>query len=623
MKPLQFSSAAELFDFIQDKKNDVEILACIISNLLGGFFKCFFYVPEISLAKLENGFPFDGSSIKLCSDAEVSDFYIKADVSTCFIEKCDGRNMLNVLCDIKRYNGLDYYKCPRTILKKTCTFVKKENIADTVYIGNEIEFFIFDKVNFGLDDYDSYFKVYDRESFSCKNCCNGYSCASNAEHATTSSLAYLGNITTNDDSKKVKKKCGYFSTDPYDTSNMIKLRICRILNSLNIHVQKYHHEVSTSQHEISLKYFDAVKNADNLIITKQVIKSTVHNFNRTATFMPKPLVSDNGSGLHCNISLWKDNKNIFFADDPSTFFLSKEAFYFMNGIIRHAKALQAFCNSTVNSYKRLVPGFETCQKLFYSFGSRNAVIRLCMINYDNPNEKRIEFRLPDYANSPHLVLAAIILAGYDGIKSKEQPLVPFESKDNNFLISSIFSKYVENTQNFKTVTHALEGYDTIHEVKKNPEFVDFFSCKEPESICFSLEESLDALEKDHAFLTRDGIFTEVRLTVMRGSAQFRIFPAHTYSLAYALYLHRLFTPFVYTVRLHRSFTPFVYTVCLHRLFTPFVYTVYLHRLFTPFLCPLFSPTQEVIEEYIKFKRDEIAAYRRNVTPYDYYLYYDC
>ncbi|ANQ07258.1 Phosphoglycerate kinase [Plasmodium coatneyi] len=540
MKPLQFSSAAELFDFIQDEKNDVEILACILSNLLGGFFKCFFYVPEISLAKLENGFPFDGSSIKLCSDAEVSDFYIKVDVSTCFIEKCDGRNMLNVLCDIKRYNGFDYYKCPRTILKKTCNFVKKANIADTVYIGNEIEFFIFDKVNFSLDDYDSYLKVYDKESFSCKNCLNGYSFAGNADHGTAGSPTCAANVPANDDSKKVKKKCGYFATDPYDTSNMIKLQICRILNSLNIHVQKYHHEVSTSQHEISLKYFDAVKNADNLIITKQVIKSVVHNFNRTATFMPKPLASDNGSGLHCNISLWKNNKNIFFADDASTFFLSKEAFYFMNGIIRHAKALQAFCNSTVNSYKRLVPGFETCQKLFYSFGSRNAVIRLCMINYDNPNEKRIEFRLPDYANSPHLVLAAIILAGYDGIKTKEQPLVPFESKDNNFFISSIFSNYVENTQNFKTLTHALEGYETIHDVKKNPEFVDFFTCKEPESICFSLEESLDALEKDHAFLTRDGIFTE-----------------------------------------------------------------------------------EVIQEYIKFKRDEIAAYKRKITPYDYYLYYDC
>ncbi|SBS90972.1 glutamine synthetase, putative [Plasmodium ovale curtisi] len=542
-KSVCFSSAGEVFEYINDEKNDIEIVACIISNLLGSFFKCFFYVSEISESKLENGFPFDASSIKLCSDTEVSDFYIKADFDTCYIEECNGRNVLNVLCYIKRYNGFDYYKCPRTILKKACDFVKQEGVADTVCMGNEIEFFIFDKVNYSLDDYNSYVKVYDRESFSCKNnIAEIY--GSNVLSKTDSFKEQLNNTNNdgliNDDSKKVKKKCGYFATDPYDTSNLIKLKICRTLNDLNINVQRYHHEVSTSQHEISLKYFDAVKNADNLLITKQVIKTTVHAFNRTATFMPKPLVNDNGNGLHCNISLWKNKKNIFFSNDPSTFFLSKESFYFMNGIIKHAKALQAFCNSTINSYKRLVPGFETCQKLFYSFGSRSAVIRLSLLNYSNPSEKRIEFRLPDYVNSPHLIMAAIILAGYDGIKSKEQPLVPFESKDGKFYISSIFSNYIQDTDKFETLTHALSDYTNVHNIKENPEFVNFFKCKEPENISFSLAESLDALEKDHDFLTVNNVFTK-----------------------------------------------------------------------------------ELIEEYIKFKREEVASYNKIVNPYDYLMYYGC
>ncbi|SBT87879.1 glutamine synthetase, putative [Plasmodium malariae] len=547
MKSICFSSNADLFEYITNKTNNVEILACIISNLLGSFFKCFFYVSEISLKKLEDGFPFDASSIKLCSDTEVSDFYIKVDFSTCYTEECDDRIVLNVLCDIKKYNGSDYYKCPRTILKKTCEFMKKENIADTVCVGNEIEFFIFDKVNYNLDEYNSYMKVYDRESFSCKNDLsdiyrNSDSIINKSEPSSYKEYCRIprNDGLINDDSKKLKKKCGYFATDPYDTSNMIKLRICRALNDLNINVQRYHHEVSTSQHEISLKYFDALKNADNLFITKQIIKTTVHAFNRTATFMPKPLVSDNGNGLHCNISLWKNNKNIFFIDDPSTFYLSKESFYFMNGIIKHARALQAFCNSTMNSYKRLVPGFETCQKLFYSFGSRSAVIRLSLINYSNSSEKRIEFRLPDYVNSPHLVIAAIILAGYDGIKSKEQPLVPFESKNEDFFISNIFANYVQNPQNFQTLTHALKDYNTFHDIKDNTDFRNFFRCNQPENICFSLAESLDALEKDHEFLTVNGIFKK-----------------------------------------------------------------------------------EMIQEYIKFKREEIVSYNKYVSPYDYHLYYDC
>ncbi|SBT33582.1 glutamine synthetase, putative [Plasmodium ovale wallikeri] len=488
MKSVCFSSAGEVFKYINDEKNDIEIVACIISNLLGSFFKCFFYVSEISESKLENGFPFDASSIKLCSDTEVSDFYIKADFDTCYIEECNGRNVLNVLCYIKRYNGFDYYKCPRTILKKACDFVKQQGVADTVCMGNEIEFFIFDKVNYSLDDYNSYVKVYDRESFSCKNnIAEIY--GSNVLNKTESFKEHLNNANNdgliNDDSKKVKKKCGYFATDPYDTSNLIKLKICRTLNDLNINVQRYHHEVSTSQHEISLKYFDAVKNADNLLITKQ-------------------------------------------------------SFYFMNGIIKHAKALQAFCNSTINSYKRLVPGFETCQKLFYSFGSRSAVIRLSLLNYSNPSEKRIEFRLPDYVNSPHLIMAAIILAGYDGIKSKEQPLVPFESKDGQFYISSIFSNYIQDADKFGTLTHALSDYTSVHNIKENPEFVNFFKCKEPENISFSLAESLDALEKDHDFLTVNNVFTK-----------------------------------------------------------------------------------ELIEEYIKFKREEVASYNKIVNPYDYLMYYGC
>lgn len=574
MKSMNFANEEDILSFIKDEKNNVEIVACIISNILGGHYKSFFYVHDITLYKLKTGFPFDASSIELCSDVDVSDFYMKLDVGTCWIEEFEGKNIINALADIKTYNGKDYFKCPRTILKKTCEFVKKCGLFDTIYIGNEVEFFIFDKINYSMNEYDMYLKVFDRESLGCKNNSTGNNVAdfsvitynkiqqsdaipnsssSTVTTNTSSSPVFVKSCSPNniildgtytnsyveDDSKKVNRKAGYFRASPKDSSNLIKYQICRILNNLNIIVQRYHHEVSASQHEISLKYFDALKNADNVYITKHIIRDVAHKFNRTVTFMPKPFTNDNGSGFHCNISLWKDNKNIFYSDNPSTFFLSKECFYFMNGIIKHAKALQAFCNSTVNSYKRLVPGFETSQKLFYSFGSRSAVIRLPLIDYNAPDYKRIEFRLPDMANSPHLCFAAIILAGYDGMKSKQKPLPPLEYKQGKFYISNIFTKYAENAKDFESIKHALKDYCDSYDLTENNEYKDFFTCHAPEDISFSLEESLSALEKDYQFLTVENIFTE-----------------------------------------------------------------------------------EMIREYIQFKRDEITAYSRQVTPNDYHLYFN-
>ncbi|VWU52761.1 glutamine synthetase, putative, partial [Hepatocystis sp. ex Piliocolobus tephrosceles] len=543
-KPLSFTDASEVFEYIKDEKNHIHFVACIITNVLGQFFKCFFDVHEISLDKLKNGFSFDASSIKLYADTGFSDFCMKIDFETCFLETSNGTNVLNFLCYVKNYNGYDYYKCPRTIIKNACLFIKKEGIADNVYIGNEIEFFIFDKIKYNLDDYNMYLKIYDRESYNCKNELNelyehkqfnnyikdkNISCffngnvknSSHIQHDNNSSLIYGNNplftniCLTDNDGKKIKKKSGYFSADPCDTSNIIKIQICCKLKNYNISVEKYHHEVSTSQHEISLKYHTAQKNADVLLITKQVIKETVNSFNRIVTFMPKPLMHENGNGLHCNISLWKNGNNIFYQNDSSTFFLSKEAFYFINGIVKHAKSLQAFCNATINSYKRLVPGFETCQKLFYSFGSRLAVIRLSLINYNNSAEKRIEFRLPDYSNSPHLVLAAIILAGYDGMKTKEPPLVPLECINDDFCISSIFKDYVQPPYTFEIINHALQDYHKFHDLKYNQEFTDFFKSYEPECISFSMEESLDALEKDHDFLLVDNIFSEEYIAYKR------------------------------------------------------------------------------------------------------------
>lgn len=547
MQSFIFKSAEDLLQFIKDEKNDVEIVACIITNLLGGFYKCFFYAKEINLHKIQNGFPFDASSIELCSDVEVSDFYMKLDYTSCWMERYNGKNILNALCDIKTFNGSDYFKCPRTILRKACDFIKKTGVADQICFGNEIEFFIFDKINYSVDEYNMYLKIYDGESFICKN--NTFkseawnkACYANISMASNNELPHEipYQSLTNDDSKKIKRKGGYFRTSPKDTSNLIKHKICRILNDLKIDVQRYHHEVSSSQHEISLKYFDVQKNADNLFISKQIIRHVVNQFNRTITFMPKPFTNDNGSGLHCNISLWKNGKNLFFRDNPATFYFSKECFYFMNGVIKHSKALQAFCNSTMNSYKRLCPGFETSQKLFYSYGSRIAVIRLSLIDYDNPSYKRIEYRLPDMANSPHIMFAAIILAGYDGLRNKEPPLPPLEHQNNKFFISSLFTNYVQNKHEFESITHVLKEYGETKNIKEDEQFKEFFKVKEPEDISFSLSESLDALEKDHDFLTRDGIFSE-----------------------------------------------------------------------------------EMIQEYIAYKREEISSFTKQVVPQDYHYYFDC
>lgn len=575
MKLLHFNNEEELFHFIKDEKNNIEMIAPTFSNLLGSYYKCLFYVNEVSIHKLNVGFPFDASSIELCADVEVSDFYMKVDVSCCWIEEFEGKNIVNVFADIKTFNGHDFIKCPRTILKKAYNFVKSCGLFDTIYFGNEVEFFIFDKINYSLDEHDMYLKIFDRESLGCKNVCtpgilaytplNSFSKKNDGVDAINSSsnngvtnlatakvaeekkgimntgmmeLSYVNNV-LEDQSKKINRKKGYLSMPPKDTSNLIKYKICEILNGLNIRVERYHHEVSASQHELSLKYFDVLKNADNLCITKQIVRNVVHGFNRTVTFMPKPLMNDNGTGLHCNISLWKDNKNIFFSDNPSTFYLSKECFYFMNGLLKHAKAIQAFCNGTMNSYKRLVSGFETTQKLFYSFGSRCAAIRLPLIDYNIPTYKRIEFRIPDCSNSPHLIFAAIILAGYDGLKSKEKPLPPLEYRMGKFYISDIFTKSVENASDFESIKHVLEDYFDNREFEKDDLYNNFFRCREPENVSTGLLESLDALEKDHDFLTVNNIFSK-----------------------------------------------------------------------------------EMIQEYIQYKREEINTYNKNVTPIDYHFYFN-
>lgn len=573
MKIQHFNNEEELFHFIKDEKNNIEMIAPIFCNLLGTYFKCLFYVNEVSLHKLNVGFPFDASSIDLCSEVDISDFYMKVDVSCCWIEEFEGKNIVNVFADIKTFNGHDFIKCPRTILKKAYSFVKSCGLFDTIYFGNEVEFFIFDQINYSLDEYDMYLKIFDRESLVCKNVCaqnilpypplntcskkhddvnvinnsnnNGVTTPKKVDVALEQNsimhteMMALSCLTVGDQSKKINRKKGYLAIPPKDTSNLIKYKICEILNSLNIKVERYHHEVSASQHELSLKYFDVLKNADNLCIVKQIIRNVVHRFNRTVTFMPKPLMNDNGTGLHCNISIWKDNKNIFFNDNPSTFYLSKECFYFMNGLLKHAKAIQAFCNGTMNSYKRLVSGFETTQKLFYSFGSRCAAIRLPLIDYNIPAYKRIEFRIPDFSNSPHLVFAAIILAGYDGLISKEKPLPPLEYRMGKFYISDIFTNSVENANDFESIKHVLENYFDNHEFAEDERYHKFFRCREPENVCMSLSESLDALEKDHEFLTVNNIFSK-----------------------------------------------------------------------------------KMIQEYIQYKRDEISTYNKNVTPLDYHYYFN-
>ncbi|MEI7869182.1 MAG: glutamate--ammonia ligase [Candidatus Methylumidiphilus sp.] len=393
----------------------------------------------------EDGKMFDGSSIAGWKGINESDMILMPDPTTAVLDPFFDDTTLILRCDIIEPTTMQgYERDPRSIAKRAETYLKSTGIADTAFFGPENEFFVFDDVRWGTSMQGAFFKIDSEEA--------GW----NSEKVYED-----GNI-----GHRPGIKGGYFPVPPVDSLQDLRSAMCNTLEEFGQVVEVHHHEVATAgQCEIGVQFGTLVKKADEVLVLKYVIQNVAHAFGKTATFMPKPLVGDNGSGMHVHQSLAKDGKNVFTGDLYGG--LSETALFYIGGIIKHAHALNAFCNASTNSYKRLVPGFEAPVMLAYSARNRSASIRIPYVQ--NPKGRRIEVRFPDSTANPYLAFAAMLMAGLDGIQNK---IHPGDAMDKDL-------------------------YDLPPEEEKAiPQ------------VSYSFDMSLDALDKDREFLTKGGVFTD-------------------------------------------------------------------------------------------------------------------
>ncbi|MFZ4553952.1 MAG: type I glutamate--ammonia ligase [Betaproteobacteria bacterium] len=401
-------------------------------------------ISAFSEDKFTEGHAFDGSSIAGWKGIQASDMLLMPDADSAFIDPFMDETTLVLTCDvIEPSDGKGYDRDPRSIAKRAEAYLKSSGIGDTAYFGPEPEFFIFDSVEWKVDMSGSYCKVFSEEA--------AWSTGDKFEGGN------LGHRPT--------VKGGYFPVPPVDSLNDIRAAMCIALEEIGVPVEVHHHEVATAgQCEIGTMFSSLTKRADWTQRLKYVVHNTAAAYGKTATFMPKPIVGDNGSGMHVHQSIWKDGKNLFAGNGYAG--LSEFALYYIGGIIKHAKALNAITNPGTNSYKRLVPGFEAPVKLAYSARNRSASIRIPYVQSDKA--RRIEVRFPDPTANPYLAFAALMMAGLDGVQNK---IHPGDASDKNL-------------------------YDLPPEE----------DAKIP-TVCSSLDEALAALDKDRDFLTRGGVFS--------------------------------------------------------------------------------------------------------------------
>jgi len=401
-------------------------------------------VSAFDESKFTDGHAFDGSSIAGWKGIEASDMLLMPDPNTANIDPFYEEPTLFMSCDVlEPGDGKPYERDPRSLAKRAEAYMKSSGLGDAAYFGPEPEFFIFDQVRWQVDMSGCFVKIDSEEA--------SWSTGKDFEG---------GNL-----GHRPAVKGGYFPVPPVDSMQDMRSEMCLLLEQMGIPVEVHHHEVAGSgQNELGTKFSTLVQRADWSQLQKYIIHNVAHAYGKTATFMPKPLVGDNGSGMHVHQSLQKDGKALFAGDKYGG--LSETALFYIGGIIKHAKAINAFTNPGTNSYKRLVPGFEAPVMLAYSARNRSASIRIPWVA--NPKARRIEVRFPDSLSNPYLAFSAMMMAGLDGIQNKIHPGDP---ADKNL-------------------------YDLPPEEDKLIP-----------TVCASLEEALAALDADREFLTRGGVFS--------------------------------------------------------------------------------------------------------------------
>ncbi|MDB1122513.1 glutamate--ammonia ligase [Vibrio algarum] len=400
---------------------------------------------QIDADFFEDGKMFDGSSVAGWKGINESDMVMMPDASSAVLDPFTEDATLNIRCDILEPATMQGYdRDPRSIAKRAEDFMRATGVADTVLIGPEPEFFLFDDVKFSSDMSGAFYKIDDVEA--------SWNTGADFEDGNKGHRPGV--------------KGGYFPVAPVDSSQDIRSAMCLVMEEMGLVVEAHHHEVATAgQNEIATRFNTLTAKADEIQIYKYVVHNVAHAYGKTATFMPKPLVGDNGSGMHVHQSLAKDGVNLFAGDKYGG--LSEMAIYYIGGIIKHARAINAFANASTNSYKRLVPGFEAPVMLAYSARNRSASIRIPVV--PSPKARRIELRFGDPTANPYLAFAAMLMAGLDGIKNK---IHPGEAMDKD-----LYDLPAEEAAEIPTVAE-------------------------------SLQQALQCLDEDREFLTAGGVFSD-------------------------------------------------------------------------------------------------------------------
>jgi glutamine synthetase len=439
-----FQTPQEALNYI--KENQIQIVDLKFIDMPGIWQHLSLYHDQIDETAFTDGVPFDGSSIRGWKAINESDMTMVIDPTTAWMDPFMAEPTISFICSIKEpRTGEPYSRCPRTIAQKAIDYLLSTGLGDTAFFGPEAEFFIFDDVRFDQTQNSGYYYVDSIEGR-----------WNSGKEEAGGNLGY-----------KPRYKEGYFPVAPTDTSQDMRTEMLLTMAKCGVPIEKHHHEVATGgQCELGFRFATLVQAADYLLTYKYVIKNVGKKYGKSITFMPKPLFNDNGSGMHVHQSIWKDGQPLFAGDKYAGF--SQMGLHYIGGILKHAPALLAITNPTTNSYKRLVPGFEAPVNLAYSQGNRSASVRI-PLSGTNPKAKRLEFRCPDATSNPYLAFAAMLCAGIDGIKNQIDPGEPLD----------------------------VDIYDlSPEELSKIP------------STPGSLEGALEALEKDHSFLTESGVFTQ-------------------------------------------------------------------------------------------------------------------